>query len=416
MLQSKLFTKTNKENPKDETALNAKLLLKGGFVYKNSAGIYSFLPLGLLVIRKLSQIIKQEIDAIGGQEILMSSLHDKHYLMASGRWNVDVIYKAVVAGEKEPSFNLSWTNEEMVAEIAKKYINSYKDLPFSAYQIQTKFRYEPRAKSGLLRGREFLMKDLYSFHSSIDDFNAYYKKVAIAYNKIFKACGLKAIYTLAGGGDFTGGNTHEFQVVSPAGEDIIYFCKKCNVAENKEISKLKNGEKCLTCKGLIEEKSSIEVGNIFPLGDKYSKVFNLYFVDKNGEKKYVQMGSYGIGISRLMATIVEIYNDQKGIIWPKTVSPFLVHLIGIEDNLSVKKKVIEVYDNLKKHKIDVLYDDRLGKSAGEKFSDADLIGIPYRVVVSERTIKKGGVELKQRGKTKEDLVKFKDLINLKTFK
>ena len=370
MKQSQLFTRVERSAPKDEVARNAELLTRGGFIYKNSAGIYSYLPLGWRVIQKIAGIIREEMNAIDGQEILMAALHDKHYLKATGRWDVDVVFKVVSggkdAGAKDPAFNISWTHEEIMAEIGTKYISSYKDLPFAAYQIQTKFRNEPRAKSGLLRGREFLMKDLYSFHVSEDDLMKYYARAGEAYMKIFKRCGLMAYYTLAAGGEFTASNTHEFQVVADVGEDTIYLCEKCEYAENKEISKLKAGEKCPKCGGVVAEKKAIEVGNIFPLGTKYSEAFNLKFTDEKGEKKYVVMGSYGIGLGRVMATIVEVLGDKDGIIWPESVAPFRAHLLELAGADGAK-----AYEALQKAGIEVLYDDR-DLSAGEKFAEADL--------------------------------------------
>jgi len=398
MRQSQLFGKTLREDPRGEAAINAKLLERGGFMYKNSAGIYSFMPLGWRVIRRIADIIREEMDAIGGQEMFMAALHDKRYLTATGRWNVDVVFKVITEGEKVPSFNISWTHEEIIAEIAAKYVSSYKDLPLAVYQVQTKFRHEPRAKSGLLRGREFLMKDLYSFHASEEDLNNYYKKVAEAYQKIFKRCGLKSIYTLAAGGEFTSNYTNEFQVVTDIGEDTIYVCEGCEYAENKEISKLKVEDRCPKCGGRVQEKKSIEIGNIFPLGTKYSEAFNLHFTDEYGDKKLVVMGSYGIGLGRVMGTIVEIYHDKLGIIWPEAVAPYRVHLIELQglNSKSLKKQAEELYKKLLAKGVEVLYDDRDDKTAGEKFADADLIGIPWRVVISEKTLEKKGVELKKR--------------------
>ena len=389
MRQSQLFTKTQKTAPKDEVAQNAQLLTRGGFIYKNSAGVYSYLPLGWRVIRNISQIAREEMDAIGGQEMLMSALHDKHYLQATGRWGVDVVYKVIAGGDKEPGFNISWTHEEILAEIAARYVNSYKDLPFAAYQIQTKFRHEPRAKSGLLRGREFLMKDLYSFHVSEEDLYRYYDRVADAYKKVFTRCGLKAYYTLAAGGDFTVSNTHEFQVESSVGEDTVYVCGKCEYAENNEISELREGSACPKCGGAVREIKAIEVGNIFPLGTKYSKAFGLAFTDEKGERKDVVMGSYGIGISRVMGTIAEIYHDEKGIVWPDAIAPFTVHLLALNG-----ANGDAIYDALQKAGVTVLYDDREA-TPGEKFADADLIGIPWRFVVSPK-VGEGNVELKRR--------------------
>ena len=410
MRQSQLFTKTERTAPKDEVALNAQLLTRAGFIFKNSAGVYSFLPLGLRVIRKISDIVREEMNTVGGQELLMSALHDKKYLSASGRWDVDVVYKVVSGEDKEPRYNISWTHEEVMSEIAARYAGSYKDLPFAAYQIQTKFRHEPRAKSGLLRGREFLMKDLYSFHSSEKDLYAYYKKVKDAYLRSFARCGLKAIYTLAAGGEFTASNTHEFQVISDVGEDTIYVCEKCGYAENDEISKLKDGGKCEQpngkgeCGGKVHAHKSIEVGNIFPLGTKYSEAFDLKFTDEDGKKKYIVMGSYGIGISRLMGTIVELSNDKNGIIWPESVAPFKVHLLALNGADGNK-----IYERLQHSGIEVLYDDR-EVSAGEKFAEADLLGIPWRVVTSPKLGDK--LEIKRRTEKDSQTIEPGDLAKI----
>lgn len=401
MRVSNLFTKTLKDISADETAVNARLLTRGGFVYKNSAGVYSFLPLGLRVIRKISAIIREEMDHIGGQELLMSALHEKHYLKATGRWDVGVVYKVIAGEEKDPSFNISWTHEEVMSEIASRYVSSYRDLPFASYQIQTKFRHEPRAKSGLLRGREFLMKDLYSFHRDEADLDAYYEKVKDAYLKIFERCGLKAIYTLAAGGDFTTNYTHEFQVICPIGEDTIYRCLACGYAENKEISTLGNGDACKKCGGAVAEEKAIEVGNIFRYGTEYSEPFGLKFADEDGNQKHVVTGAYGIGISRLMATVIEVSHDDCGIIWPESVAPFRVHLVALSGGEDEAEKI---YQQLTEKGVEVLYDDRVGKSAGEKFADADLIGCPLRMVVSKKTLAEDSVEIKRRTEQNSRLV------------
>lgn len=403
---SKLFTKTEKESPKDETSVNAQLLERGGFVYKNNAGIYTFLPLGWRVMGKIAQIVREEINAIGGQEMFMPALVDKRYMDATGRWEVEVAFEARGKKEKEAKFTLGWTHEEVITEIASKFISSYKDLPFAAYQIQTKFRNEPRAKSGLLRGREFLMKDLYSFHASEADMQSYYAEVRKAYHKIFERCGLKAYYTLAAGGDFTVSNTHEFQVLAPVGEDTVFVCHECGYAENKEISSLKDGSLCLKCGGKVKEEGSIEVGNIFPLGTKYTEALHLQFVDDRGDKKFVVMGSYGIGLGRLMATVVELHHDGKGIVWPETIAPAKAHLIALDHQ---KEEGEKLYQKLSESGVEVLYDDREDKTAGEKFADADLLGMPLRIVVSEKTLKTKSVELKKRNSSTVELVKIKDL-------
>lgn len=407
MRQSELFTKTQKEAPRDEVAKNAQLLERAGFVYKNSSGVYSYLPLGWRVLQKIAGIIREEINLLGAQEIFMPALVEKKYWDATGRWGVDISIEAKARSEKEASFVLGWSHEDILATMATKFINSYKDLPFLAYQIQTKFRHEPRAKSGLLRGREFMMKDLYSFHTDETDLLKYYEKVKDAYFKIFERCGLKSIYTLAGGGVFTSNFTHEFQVLSETGEDTILLCSKCDYAENIEISKLKNGDKCPKCGGEIIEKKSIEVGNIFNDGTEYSQKVGLYFTDESGKKNPVWMAAYGIGLSRLMATIVEIHNDKYGIIWPKSIAPFAVHLISLGEES--KGKADEIYEVLEKSKIEVFYDDREDKTAGEKFADADLIGIPLRIVVSKKTLEKDSVEIKKRNSDKSELIKIKDI-------
>jgi len=420
MRQSQLFTKVARSAPKDEVALNARLLERAGFVFKNSAGIYSFLPLGWRVIQKIAQIIREEMNAVGGQEIFMPALVEKKYMDATGRWDVEVGFRVNETRDKEAQFVLGWSHEDVLTAIAAKYVSSYKDLPFAAYQIQTKFRNEPRAKSGLLRGREFMMKDLYSFHASEADFLKYYGKVAEAYHKIFNRCGLRAIYALAAGGVFTAENTNEFQVLSDVGEDTIYVCEKCEYAENKEISKLKDGSKCPKCPsapsinsgqassgqagGRISEKKSIEVGNIFPLGTKYSEALNLKFRGKDGAENYVVMGSYGIGLGRLMAAIVEIHNDDAGMIWPESVAPFAAHLLELNG-----ASAVPIYDSLQKAGVDVLYDDR-DISAGEKLVEADLLGIPWRLVTSPKLGDK--IELKARHEKSVRLVTANELIKI----
>jgi prolyl-tRNA synthetase len=412
MRQAHLFSKTAKTSAKDDTSTNARLLEQGGFIYKNSAGIYTYLPLGWRVIQKIAEIIREEMNAIGASEMFLPILHDKHYLQATGRWDVDVVFKVVEGGDKEPSFNISWTAEELFAEIATRYINSYKDLPTAAYQINAKFRNEPRAKSGLLRGREFMMKDLYSFHANEDDFQKYYKIVGAAYSKIFQRCGLKSYYTLAAGGEFTASNTHEFQVIAPVGEDTIFVCDKCEYAENSEVATGKEGDKCPKCGGVMHQHKAIEVGNIFPLGTKYSEAFDLKFTDTDGEKKLVIMGSYGIGLGRVMGTIVEVFNDEKGILWPESVAPFKVHLVALpgKDGTKVITAADKIYADLQAAGIEVLYDDRADASAGEKFADSDLLGLPYRVVVSSKTLAEDSVELKKRNEATATLINTAELM------
>jgi len=414
MRQSELFTKTKRQVPKNEKSTNAILLERAGFIFKEMAGVYSFLPLGLRVLKKIEGIVREEMNKISGQEVLMTVLQPKKLWEETGRWSGKIGKSVMYKCQGDREVGLGPTHEEMLTDIVRNYIQSFEDLPVYIYQIQTKFRKEPRARSGLLRGREFGMKDLYSFHTSESDFKRYYEKVKKAYFRIFKRCGLKAVITEASGAGFTKECTHEFQVITQAGEDKIIYCPKLHFSQNKEISKFKKGDKCPICKRILKEDRSIEVGNIFPLGTEYSQKMKAFFTDQDGKKKPIIMGCYGIGISRLMGAIVEIYHDEKGIIWPSQVSPFDIHLISLKSsekkiNKRIKSASQKLYNHLKNSGIEVLYDDRENKSPGEKFADADLIGIPYRVVISEKTLKKKGVELKKRDRKKTRLVKIKEI-------
>lgn len=405
MKQSQLATKSLKEAPKDEQSVNAILLTRAGFIDKLGAGIYTFLPFGYRVLRKVENIIREEMNAIGGQEILMPAMHPKEYWEKTGRWeSLDVMFKFKGVGDKD--YSLGPTHEEIVSPLAKKLIFSYKDLPFALYQIQTKFRNEARAKSGLLRGREFSMKDLYSFHASQEDLNQYYDRATEAYFNIFKRCGLgeQTRLTAASGGSFSK-YSHEFQTISEAGEDTIYVCQKCKLAINKEI-KDENPE-CPECKGSdFKEEKAIEVGNIFKLGTRFSEPFGLKFKDKDGKEQLVIMGCYGIGPGRVIGTIVETHHDNKGIIWPESVAPYKYHLIYLGDE-KAKKEADALYEKLTKAGAEVLYDDR-ELSAGEKFAEADLIGIPYRLVISAKTLEKDSVEMKKRNEQKAELIKISE--------
>lgn len=559
MLQSKLFTKTLKEAPKDEVSLNAIYLTRAGYIDKVTAGVYTYLPLGLRVLNRIAGIIREEIDAVGGQEVLMPAINPKELWTQTGRWQgmAEVLFKFKGVGDKE--FTLGPSHEEVVTPLVKKYASSYKDLPAAVYQIQDKFRNEPRAKSGLLRGREFIMKDLYSFHASEADLESYYARVKDAYLKIFARCGLEALVVEASGGFFSK-YSHEFQVVTPFGEDKIFFCPNCRHYQNREIAtgkpnqpeggmepekplneveaqreasiaasvklmkipawkvlkniiyqtkngllgvtirgdlnvnevKLKayledyslrpandeelahaglvpgfispvNNQKikfigdlsvatvnnyvtganikyqdyinvnlnrdfqlgsladladinedyaCPKCGAKIESVKAIEVGNIFKLKTKFSEAFDYKFVDADGKLKPVLMGCYGIGLGRLMGTIAEVHHDQQGLIWPKSVAPFAAHLIQVGDDLAVAKKAKAVYDKLLAAGVGVLFDERNQFTPGQKFADADLIGIPYRLVISAKTGTK--IEVKKRGDVKSELVDVKKLISLLT--
>ncbi|MDO8471255.1 MAG: aminoacyl--tRNA ligase-related protein [bacterium] len=394
MRQSKLFTKTRREAPKDEVSKNAILLIRAGFINKERAGIYDYLPLGLRVLKKIENVIREEMNALGGQELLMSSLQrrelwEKHF--NQDRWddrNVDVWFKTKLKDESE--LGLAFTHEEPISNMLEQFVSSYQDLPFSVYQFQTKFRNELRAQSGILRGKEFLMKDLYSFYTDEESHLGFYNKVMDAYTNIFARAGIgdKTYIALASGGSFSE-HSHEFQTVCDAGEDTIYITDEGKKeAENKEIGVRD-----------LEEKRAVEVGNIFTLGTKFSDP-NLKFKDKDGKEHHVFMGSYGIGVTRLMGTVVEVLSDEKGIVWPKEIAPFKVHLLSL--TAESKDFADKVYETLLSKRVEVLYDDR-DLRAGEKFADADLIGIPTRVVIGTKTLESEMLEVKDRatGEIKE---------------
>jgi prolyl-tRNA synthetase len=385
------------------------------------AGVYTFLPLGFRVLKNIEGIIRKNMLEAGGQEVLMPVLQPKENWLKTGRWNnLDVLFKVKGSGDKE--YAMGPTHEEVISPLAKKNVFSYRDLPFSLFQIQTKFRDELRAKSGILRTREFLMKDMYSFHSTQEDLDKYYDKMIKVYFNVFKELGIRkeTYLTFASGGTFSK-YSHEFQMVTETGEDVIYICNKCKTAVNKEIKE--ETPACPKCSSdSFTEKKAVEVGNIFHLGTKFSLPFDLKFKDKDGQEKPVIMGCYGIGISRAMGAVVEANYDERGIIWPKEIAPFTAHLIAIKsDNKKVNATALKIYQDLQKQGVQVLYDDREDKSAGERFAEADLIGIPYRIVVSEKTLAlgrsrtgeaKNSVELKERNKSTAKLVKIKQLEKL----
>lgn len=406
MKQSSLFTRTLKALPKDETSLNAQLLIRAGFVQKAGAGIYSFLPLGLRVHNKICGIIRKEMASIGAQEILMPALTPKRFWQKTGRWkNFDALYKLQSKNGKE--YALGATHEEIVTPLVKKFISSYQDLSVAVFQIQTKFRDEPRAKAGLLRGREFSMKDLYSFHPSEEALNTYYKIVQQAYFKIFEQCGLLDItyLTYATGGAFSK-YSHEFQTVCKNGEDLIHICDNCKIAVNQEL--IKDHPGCPGCgTKLLRQLKAVEVGNIFKLGTRFSEPIGLNYRDEQGKERPVIMGCYGLGPSRLLATMVETLHDERGMVWPKNVAPFAAHLLSLQQNA----KADAIYQDLIKAGLETLYDDREGISAGVKLADADLIGCAYRLIISEKSLASGGVEVKKRDEQTSTVIKPNKLIN-----
>ena len=401
MRQSLLFGKTRKEAPKDEVSINATLLARAGFIDKVSAGIYTYLPLGLRVIDRIQNIIRKEMNNLGAQELRMPALHPHDPWKKTGRWSkpgTEVMFQFKGHGR---SYGLGWTHEEIITPLVQQFVHSYKDLPVAVYQIQDKFRNEPRAKSGLLRGREFSMKDLYSFHTTEEDLERFYEKAMLAYSLIFEQCGLAAHVTEASGGAFSK-YSHEYQVATPYGEDTIFACEDCNHYQNKEIVEQ---PACLTCGKKREELKAIEVGNIFKLGTRFSDAFKFTYLTAEGTPAPVIMGCYGIGPSRVMGAIVEVHHDDRGIIWPTTVAPYRAHLLSLGSDSAVQARAEEWYHELEKMGVAVLWDDR-ELSAGEKFADADLIGIPYRLVISKKTGE--GAEIKERSSSETRIITMQE--------
>ena len=414
MRQSKLFTKTKKEVPTDEMSKNAELLLRGGFIHKEIAGVYSYLPLGLSVLNKIENIIREEMNAIGGQEVVMTALQNPELWKKTDRWDdqkVDIWFKTKLKNDTE--LGLGFTHEEPLTNIMKNYISSYRDLPCYVYQFQTKFRNEIRAKSGVMRTREFMMKDLYSFSKDEKEHNEFYEKSKEAYKNIFKRAGIGHLtyITFASGGSFSK-FSHEFQTISATGEDKIYIYLENNIAVNKEVC----DDEVISSLGLeknkLVEKKAVEVGNIFTLGTRFSDALDLTYQTEKGDKKPVFMGSYGIGPARLMGAVVEVLADDKGIIWPESIAPFKVHLLFLGEKENVKKQAEHVYDTLMKKNIEVLFDDREGISPGEKFAEADLLGMPYRVVISARSMKDNGIEIKKRNEEKGQNISLDELLKM----
>lgn len=388
MRQSQLFTKTRREAPKDEVSQNAQLLIRAGYIHKELAGVYDLLPLGLRVFEKIKNIIREEMNALGGQEVSFSALQDPELWKATNRWegeSVDEVwFKTELNGGT--SLGLGFTHEEPMSRLLSTHITSYRDLPKYVYQFQTKFRNELRAKSGIMRGREFLMKDLYSFNRTEEDLQQFYEEAGVAYEKIFSRAGIGewTYLTFASGGMFSK-FSHEFQCVSTAGEDTIYIDTDKRIAVNDEVMTQGMLDELNLDRNTLVEAKAIEVGNIFKLGTRFSEPLGLTFKDEDGVDKPVVMGSYGIGIGRLMGTIVEVLCDEKGIVWPESVAPFRFHLVDLSSGDEKAHAYAEaLYSDFKKHHIEVLYDDREAR-AGEKFADSDLLGIPYRIIVGKST-------------------------------
>lgn len=406
MKQSHFFLKTSKQAPKDAEIISHKLLLRGFFIDQLTSGIWSFLPLGWRVHKKIENIIRQELNAIGGQEISMPVIQPKNIWLESGRWETmdPPLFKFIDRHNKELA--LGPTHEEVITLLAKKFIQSYKDLPFALYQIQTKFRNEMRSCGGLLRVREFVMKDLYSFHADKKSLDEYYEKVRGAHSKIYQRCGLKTVVLEAETGSIGGSESHEFIVLADSGEDKVLLCQKCGCQAKEE--KVGSIEKCLKCKGELKIQRGIEAGHIFKLGTKYSETTGLYYLDQSGKKKLVEAGCYGIGVGRLLATVVEVHHDENGIIWPEEVAPFKYHLLVFDQSDKKNKDFADqIYQILIEKGEEVLYDDR-DVSPGIKLKDADLIGLPIRLVISQKT--SGKIEIKKRNEEKPTLTNLENLL------
>ncbi len=395
MKYSTLFGKTTRNVPKDEVTANAELLTRAGYVEKLMAGAYTYLPLGLKVLNSISDIVREEMDAIGGQELLMPMLHPKENWVKTGAWKtLDVLFELESRTGRE--YALGQSEEEVVTPLVMSRVQTYRDLPQMVYQVGWKFRDELRSKSGVMRGREFLMKDLYSFHEDQADFDRFYAIAKDAYLRVYERLGLTAKVTEASGGAFTEKISYEFMVLTDAGEDDILFCDTCEFCVNVEIAKVKEGDTCPKCgEGRLSMARASEVGNVFDLGQKYGRDFDMGFTDRDGNKQYPVMGCYGIGITRLMGVIVETFHDDRGIIWPATVAPAQVHLVNLGRDEESFREASELYERLQRCGVTVLWDER-DATAGVKLADADLIGLPWRVVVSSRAREAGGVELKPR--------------------
>lgn len=394
MRMTQLFTKTSKQAPADEVAKNAQLLIRAGYVYKEMAGAYVYLPLGLRVLEKIKQIVREEMNAVGGNELIMTTLQRKEIWEKTTRWSdevVDVWFKTRLKDETE--VGLGWTHEEPIVEMMKQFIQSYKDLPACVYQFSPKMRNELRAKSGIMRGREFIMKDMYSFHESAEDLESYYQDVIGAYNRVYERLGVgdDTYMTFASGGAFTK-FSHEFQTICDAGEDVIYLHREKNIAINEEVID-DAVEELGVSRDELEKIKTAEVGNIFNFGTQKTDEMGLYFTDAAGEKKSLYIGSYGIGVTRMMGVIVEKMADDKGLVWPEAVAPFKVHIVSIGQTGATEAD--RLYDQLVSQGVEVLYDDR-DERPGVKFSDADLMGVPWRITISDRGVSDGIAELTNR--------------------
>ena len=410
MRLSQNFTRTLKEAPTDEVARNAQLLIRAGFVYKVMAGVYAYTPLGLKVIENIKQIVREEMNALGAQELIMTNLQSKDPWEMTTRWDekvVDIWFKTKLQDGTE--LGLAWSHEEAILDMMRQYVKSYKDLPAKVYQFQTKLRNEVRAKSGIMRGREFLMKDMYSLHATAEDLDRFYQATIDAYMRAYKRMGIgeDTYVTFASGGAFTK-FSHEFQTVCEVGEDTIYLHRGKNIAVNEEVMNDEALAELGISRDELEPVKSVEVGNIFNFGTEKCEQMGINFTDSEGKQQPVYLGSYGIGISRMMGILVEKFADERGIIWPESVAPAKVYLVRIGGEAAVQA-ADELYEELQTKGIEVIYDDR-EERPGVKFADAELIGIPYRVTVSERNLAEGAYELTPRNRGETSLLTHDELL------
>lgn len=408
MRYSKLFTKTLRQPPADADTINHKLLVQAGYVRQVMAGVYTYTPLGLRVLNKISQVVREEMNAVGGQEVLMPILHPASLWKQTGGWDgIDVLFKLKSRTDKE--YALSQSHEEVVTPLVREFLQKPSDMPLSVYHIQWKFRDELRSKSGIMRGREFLMKDMYSWHASSADFEIYYEEVKQAYLRVFDRLGLETLVTEASGGSFSEKISYEYEVLCEAGEANLLYCMACKFCVNADdLKTYKEGDECPRCNGAkLQSGLGAELGNIFDLGDKYTKAFDLKYIDTDGQRKYPVMGCYGIGISRTMGVLVEKFHDARGIVWPKGVAPFQAHFVSLNSPKHEALSAKDIYEKLIDAGIEVLWDDT-DRSAGQKLADADLIGIPVRLVVSEKT--GDMIEWKERGLDKTEILELDEVV------
>lgn len=411
MKLSQLFTKTRKQAPADEVALNAQLLIKAGYIHKEMAGVYAFLPLGLKVVENLKTIIREEMSALGAQELLMTTLQRQELWEVTDRWDdekVDIWFKSQLKNGTPVGFG--WSHEEQITDMMKNYLSSYRDLPAYVHQFQTKLRNETRSKSGIMRGREFVMDDMYSYTRSDEAHQKFYDAAIQAYLRVFERAGIgdSTYLTFASGGAFTQ-FSHEFQTITDAGEDTIYVHKDKRLAINQEVLSNEVMQQLGVERDQLEEVKAAEVGNIFSFGGAKSQQLGLMFDDEDGQSKPVILGSYGIGVTRLMGVIVEKFADERGLVWPENIAPAKVYLARLGEDEAVVKAANQLYKDLQDQGVETLYDDR-DTRAGEKFADADLLGIPYRVVVSAKTLEHNQVEVKKRTSTEVEMVAIGDLV------